>query len=202
MAAHVRGWTAAHVRRIVGAKLGHTGGRGDFRMGEPLSEEIEALRGRAREMLRAGRLPHTKAVRTWGGRGSGAPCELCGMVISSSEPEFEVQLELTSSAPSLRFHRACHAVWETARAEAEVGWTQVSERLPPVESRVEARIMLGAGRAIILNLICRMDPQSGPTWINATTLAPLPEGWMPLEWRARADEAASGPAESSLSRSA
>ena len=171
-------------------------------MGEPLLEEIEALRTRAREMLRAGGLPRTKAVRTWGGRGSGAPCELCGTAISSSEPEFEVQLEATPSAPSLRFHRTCHAVWETVRAEAEAGWTQVSERLPPADTRVDARVMLSPGRAIILSLICHMDPQSGPTWINATTLAPLPEGWTPVEWRARTDEATSAAAESSLSRSA
>jgi hypothetical protein len=171
-------------------------------MGEPLFEEMEALRARAREMLRAGRLPRARAVRTWGGRGSGAPCELCGTAILSSEPEFEVQLELSPSAPSLRFHRACHAVWETVRAEAETGWTQVSERLPPPDSRVDARVVLSPGRTVILSLMCRMDPQSGPSWINATTLAPLPEGWMPVEWRARADETASGPAASSLSRSA
>jgi hypothetical protein len=171
-------------------------------MGEPLAEEIEGLRARARELLRAGKLPHAKAVRTWGGHGSGAPCELCGTAILSSEPEFEVQLELAESAPSLRFHRACHAVWEAVRAETETGWTQVSERLPAADSCVEARVALSPGRAIILSLICRMDPQAGPSWINATTLAPLPEGWTPLEWRARAGEVASGPADSSLSRRA
>lgn len=171
-------------------------------MSEPLFEEIEALRARAREMLRAGWLPHAKAVRTWGGHGSGAPCELCGAAILTSEPEFEVQLELTPSAPSLRFHRACHAVWETARAEVEAGWTQVSEQLPPPESCVEARVVLSPGRAIILNLICRLDPQSGPTWINATTLAALPDGWTAIEWRARPDETASVLRASSRSRSA
>jgi hypothetical protein len=154
-------------------------------MGEPSGQELEALKLRVHELLRDGRLPRVKAVRTWGGSGSGLPCDLCGAAILSSEPEFEIQLDLAPTGRSLRFHRQCHALWEGARAEAgEGGWTRVSDRLPAAETIVEGRVSLPNGRTLILNLLYRVDSATSRAgWLNATTLAPLPEGWNPCEWR-------------------
>ena len=155
-------------------------------MGEPKAGDLDSLWARARLLLHEGRLPRVKAVRTWGGSGSGAPCELCGSPILASEPELEIELDLTAdTTPTLRFHRQCHALWDAVRAEAAAGWVSVNDNPPPPETVVEARMQLGGGRVVILNVLARIEPQtSSVQWINATTGAALPEGWVPYQWRA------------------
>ncbi len=125
-------------------------------MGEPSDRDTEALRARARERMRQGRLPHTKAARTWGGLGTGLPCDLCDAAILASEPEFELQLDLSAPSHSIRFHRQCHSIWNDVREEYTPAndWRPIAEQLPPLGVPVEARISLGATRSIILNLIC------------------------------------------------
>ena len=151
-------------------------------MGETKAQDLESLWGQARVLLREGRLPRDRAIRTWGGTGTGATCAVCGAAITASEPELEIEVPRVS-AP-LRFHRQCHAVWDAVRAEIAAGWVCVSERLPAEGTPVEARIQLGGGR-IILTVVCRQDPQLATLeWINATTGAPLPAGWEPAQWRA------------------
>jgi hypothetical protein len=68
----------------------------------------------ARQKLRAGDLPcgHHK---TWGGRGAGYPCALCGEVITPQGIEYEV--EHRNPPRMQRFHARCFWVWEHARAE-------------------------------------------------------------------------------------
>jgi hypothetical protein len=153
-------------------------------MAEPSADEMELLRARARERITQGRLPRTKAVRTWGGVGVGLTCCLCDAAILSSEPEFELQFDLLPASTSLRFHRHCHAIWSEVREEYRPPeWCLVSEQLPPFGSLVEARVRLGATRSIILNLICSSASSGAGTWVNGTTGDPLPEGWQPIEWR-------------------
>jgi hypothetical protein len=154
-------------------------------MGEQSVEEIEVLRVRARERMTQGRLPRTKAIRTWGGLGAGLPCSLCDAAILSSEPEFELQFDLAPESIPLRFHRQCHSIWNEVREEYRPPeWYPVSEQLPPSGTLVEARVRLGATRSIILNLICSSSPAAGASvWVNGTTGDPLPEGWHPIEWR-------------------
>jgi len=149
-------------------------------------EELGPLRIRARERMTQGRLPRTKAIRTWGGPGSGAICSLCDAAILASEPEFEVQFDLSAPSSSLRFHRQCHSIWNELREESRPPeWCLVSEQLPPPGVVVEARVRLGATRTIILNLICSPGAaaEGARTWINGTTGDPLPEGWNAIEWR-------------------
>lgn len=177
-------------------------------MGEPSDRDTEALRTRARERMRQGRLPRAKAARTWGGLGSGLACDLCDAAILSSEPEFELQLDLSMPSESVRFHRQCHTIWSEALEHylPAHGWRPVAEALPPFGALVEARLSLGDARSLILNVICLEEtPPAPPSWINATTGAPLPEGWHPVEWRyqpAAEAEASPQPFDSSLTRRA
>ena len=157
-------------------------------MSEPSGKDSGALRARARERIEQGRLPRAKALRTWGGRGSGLVCDLCDAAITSDEPEFELQLDLTPSGVPVRLHRLCHAIWSDARQDVEPGgWRVVSRELPPPGEVVEARMSLGARRSIILSVICLSAEPEGSAassiWLNATTHGPLPDGWFPIEWR-------------------
>jgi hypothetical protein len=109
-------------------------------------------------------------------------CDLCDNAILSSEPEFELQLE-PHSALVVRFHRRCHSIWEAARHES-MQWSAVAQVTPPTGTPVEARITMAEGRSVILDVICQPDAGAGPlVWLNATTRAPLPPGWEPIEWR-------------------
>jgi len=112
-------------------------------------------------------------------------CDLCDSAITSDEPEFELQLDPTPGGEPVRFHRLCHGLWNEAREDCEPGgWRPVSRELPPPGAIVEARITLGARRSIILTVICLSDESTvPPVWLNATTRGPLPEGWLPIEWR-------------------
>lgn|GEM_PF-454175 len=154
-------------------------------VGEPSDNDTDALRTRARERIEQGRLPRTKAVRTWGGLGTGQRCDLCDAAISGSEPEFELQLDLASASEPIRFHRLCHAIWNEVREECQPGgWRLATRELPPSGAAVEARVSLGEKRSIILNVIYLNEPPPSPgAWLNATTGGPLPEGWRPIEWR-------------------
>jgi hypothetical protein len=160
-------------------------------MGEPSDNDTDALRTRARERIEQGRLPCAKALRTWGGLGSGLRCDLCDSPISSSEPEFELQLDLAESAGSVRFHRQCHAIWNEVRESWRAGgWRVIAREPPPFGATIEARVKLAETRTIILSVTCLGEPASGGPWINATTGGPLPEGWRPIEWRPLPHESA------------
>jgi hypothetical protein len=157
-------------------------------MAEDPEESSEALRARARERISRGRLPRVKAARTWGGLGSGLSCDLCDMVILATQPEFEVQIDLAAPAEVVRFHRHCHTVWDLVRQElnpAPAQWTPVATRLPAAGELVEARLSLGGGRIIVLDVIYVGDSEGAPSWLNATTRGSLPVGWDPVEWRPR-----------------
>jgi hypothetical protein len=147
--------------------------------------DMGRLRTRARERIQEGKLPRAKPVRTWGGLGSGLPCDLCGLPIQSNEPEFELQLELLSPADPVRFHRECHAIWESVRGESAADqWTSVTRALPALGELVEGRVSLSDDRSVVLTLKWMRDNATGALlWVNATTMAPLPEGWLPTAWR-------------------
>jgi hypothetical protein len=172
-------------------------------MTEPSDSSLEALRVRARERIGQGRLPRRPAARTWGGPGSGLLCDLCDTAVLSSEPEFELQLEPAASIV-VRFHRRCHTIWESARQEA-LQWTPVAQTAPATGTAVEARVTMGEGRSVILDVVCVPDEKTGaPLWLNATTRAPLPPGWQPLEWRRSVRSAAdsAAPVETSVPKRA
>ena len=81
----------------------------------------EQLRAVVRERVRTGQLPAVYGGRTFGGRGSNAPCDCCGQIIAHHEIEYEVQLTPPLRASSLTFiaHPQCHWIWREESDLAE-----------------------------------------------------------------------------------
>lgn len=68
--------------------------------------------------LRAGRLSvsalrRATLGRLWGGKGCGAPCDFCRVLVSPTEIEYEVEAELDGVPLTLHFHRRCHDLWRS-----------------------------------------------------------------------------------------
>jgi hypothetical protein len=62
--------------------------------------------------------------RMWGGKGCGAPCDYCRVLVSTEEIEYEVEAMLDGEPITLHFHARCHDTWRLsreARTAAEAG---------------------------------------------------------------------------------
>jgi hypothetical protein len=58
----------------------------------------------------------------WGGKGCGAPCDFCRVVVSTDEIEYEVEAQVEREAFVLHFHPRCYDAWRITRdppADAE-----------------------------------------------------------------------------------
>jgi len=55
--------------------------------------------------------------RMWGGKGCGAPCDFCRVLVAPEEIEYEVEARLDSES-LVHFHPRCYDTWRTSR-EAE-----------------------------------------------------------------------------------
>jgi hypothetical protein len=54
----------------------------------------------------------------WGGKGCGAPCDYCRVVVSAEEIEYETEARLeTGELILLHFHPRCHDAWQASRAQ-------------------------------------------------------------------------------------
>ena len=84
----------------------------------PSTRLEDELRLRARELISDGRLPCMTQYRTWGGRGSNAPCALCDVLIKRDEVEYEIESLGQDSARLYRFHFLCHEAWQHECAQA------------------------------------------------------------------------------------
>ena len=76
------------------------------------------LRAKAREVVRAGKLPSRRPDRTWSGPGIDNSCTICGARIQQAQVEFEIQFAPDGAAPGVeRFHLhlRCFAAWEFER---------------------------------------------------------------------------------------
>jgi hypothetical protein len=76
------------------------------------------LREKAREVIRAGKLPNRRPDRTWGGPGVGADCTICGAPVKRDEAEFEIEFAGNGQGSGLRtyhVHVRCFAAWEFER---------------------------------------------------------------------------------------
>jgi hypothetical protein len=76
------------------------------------------LREKAREAIRAGKLPTRRPDRTWGGPGIGERCTICGKRITRAQLEFEILFARDGSSRGLDRHHVhirCFAAWEFER---------------------------------------------------------------------------------------
>ena len=49
--------------------------------------------------------------RMWGGKGCGAPCDFCRVLVSAEEIEYEVEARLDQETLILHFHPRCYDSW-------------------------------------------------------------------------------------------
>ena len=79
------------------------------------------VRDLARGVLQAGTLPRRDPDRTWGGKGVGLPCTVCGEPIPPTETEYELEFSHDGANPGLdRFHLhlRCFSAWEMERTSS------------------------------------------------------------------------------------
>lgn len=53
--------------------------------------------------------------RMWGGKGCGAPCDYCRVLVSAEEIEYEVEARVDDEAFVLHFHPRCYDAWRIRR---------------------------------------------------------------------------------------
>lgn len=51
----------------------------------------------------------------WGGKGCGAPCDFCRVLVSAEEIEYEVEGRLDGENLVLHFHPRCYDAWRNSR---------------------------------------------------------------------------------------
>jgi hypothetical protein len=54
----------------------------------------------------------------WGGKGCGAPCDFCRVLVSADEIEYEVEAQLEDQSLILHFHPRCYDTWRASREAA------------------------------------------------------------------------------------
>src|SRR5687767_8679134 len=80
---------------------------------ENIDKQDPALRARARQAIRSGKLPSRDPGNVWGGPGRGECCALCNAAVGRGDLEFEIELaSLDGSGPdTFRFHSGCWTAW-------------------------------------------------------------------------------------------
>ena len=94
------------VRIVAPAGSTHCAGSKPPIRSSPLSSTLRQI---IRERIIAGALPGAPAKTVWAGIGSGRACSGCGEPIRPSDTEIE--LEMATSRPAIRLHRACFTIW-------------------------------------------------------------------------------------------
>lgn len=81
------------------------------------------------ERLTVAALRRVTPGRLWGGKGCGAPCDFCRVLISPTDIEYELEAELDGAPLTLHFHRRCHDTW---RAEYDAAQGEIPHSpVPP-----------------------------------------------------------------------
>ncbi|MGH8296577.1 MAG: hypothetical protein ACRETZ_13950 [Steroidobacteraceae bacterium] len=71
--------------------------------------------------------------RMWGGKGCGAPCDFCRVLVSVEEIEYEVEAQLDGKPLMLHFHARCYDTWRLSREP------HPAEALKPAEAATPAK---------------------------------------------------------------
>ena len=53
--------------------------------------------------------------RMWGGKGCGAPCDFCRVLLGCDEVEYEVEARIADETVMLHFHPRCYDTWRATR---------------------------------------------------------------------------------------
>ena len=69
--------------------------------------------------LNVAALRRAVGVRMWGGKGCGAPCDFCRVLVNSTDVEYEVEAQLDGEVLMLHFHRRCHDAWKAGQEPTE-----------------------------------------------------------------------------------
>ena len=76
------------------------------------------------------------AGRMWGGKGCGAPCDFCRVLVNREEIEYEVEAHLGAETLILHFHPRCYDTWRASReASADAGSGQQAPSKPVSPTR-------------------------------------------------------------------
>jgi hypothetical protein len=86
----------------------------------------DPLREKARRAIQVGDIPNCGPNRTWGGRGGGARCIVCGVPVTPEETEIEMEFlhDDAVGADNFHAHVPCFAAWELERIDP--GGTTIS----------------------------------------------------------------------------
>lgn len=68
------------------------------------------------ERLTVAELHRAEPRKLFGGRSSGAACDLCRVLINANDPEYEVEAELDGGPITLHFHVKCYDLWRASRS--------------------------------------------------------------------------------------
>ena len=82
------------------------------------------LREKARQAIRAEKLPSRRPDRMWGGPGIGELCVICGETIKRDQLELEIQFARDgagSDVDTFQVHIRCFAAWELERPKGGDG---------------------------------------------------------------------------------
>ena len=82
--------------------------------------DVQDLRRRARDALHAETLPGVQPDRSWGGRGTGELCPVCGCSVDPGESEVELEfaaMGVGNDTRAFHLHLPCFTAWEFARKD-------------------------------------------------------------------------------------
>jgi hypothetical protein len=81
------------------------------------------LREKAREAIRSGNLPLRRPDRILGGLGNGESCAVCGLVLTPTQMEIEVEFQRRAGVgrvDKFHVHPRCYAAWEFERTKIDL----------------------------------------------------------------------------------
>ncbi len=70
--------------------------------------------------LNVAALRRAVTIRMWGGKGCGAACDFCRVVVGSTDVEYEVDARLDGQIVMLHFHRRCHEAWKAGHEPSDL----------------------------------------------------------------------------------
>jgi hypothetical protein len=74
--------------------------------------------GQRPDKLTTAAMRRARPLKLWAGKGHGAPCDHCRVLIAPSDVEYEVDAELDGARITLFFHQRCHDAWQAGQDQS------------------------------------------------------------------------------------